>query len=133
MSRVMRWAAPEAMIMWEWTGAFTAKTTPTRTSPATGVAMRPDDGPLASHATTTMAKGIGTRRPAQADRLCHDQPLVAFDASQVARTRAIEAVHHRIETDEFGWNEACDALIGVRRLELDPTLARSVGCACQGA
>ena len=53
----------------------------------------------------------------------------AVDARRAARLRAVEAALSRLESGEFGWCEACGEHIGVKRLDLDPTLVRCVGCA----
>lgn len=41
----------------------------------------------------------------------------------------IAAALERIDAGEFGWCEACGEAIPERRLALDPTLTRCVGCA----
>ncbi|ULB12460.1 TraR/DksA C4-type zinc finger protein (plasmid) [Cereibacter azotoformans] len=53
----------------------------------------------------------------------------AVDARRAARLRALEAALARLDKDEFGWCETCGEHIGVKRLDLDPTLVRCVVCA----
>jgi len=45
----------------------------------------------------------------------------------------IAAALQRLDDGEFGWCEGCGEPIAPRRLELDPTLTRCVGCAAGGA
>lgn len=53
----------------------------------------------------------------------------AQDARRARRRRAIEAALERLAGDDFGWCDDCGEFIGMKRLELDPTLMRCVGCA----
>lgn len=41
----------------------------------------------------------------------------------------IAAALARLDAGEFGWCESCGEPIAARRLELDPTVTRCVGCA----
>lgn len=53
----------------------------------------------------------------------------AMQARRDGRTQAIAAALERLEGDDFGWCEACGDFIGVKRLDLDPTVRLCVGCA----
>lgn len=55
----------------------------------------------------------------------------AMAAAQEARraARAVEAALHRLPAGDLGWCEAGGEPIGERRLDLDPTLTRRMGCA----
>ena len=68
-------------------------------------------------------------RLSRMDAMQQQAMATAQDGRRHARIRAIEAAIRRIERDEFGWCEACGEFIGDRRLNLDPTLVRCVGCA----
>jgi DnaK suppressor protein len=58
------------------------------------------------------------------------QPMAAAQARRrAARLRALETALRRIETDEFGWCEACGEPIAERRLDIDPTATRCIACA----
>ncbi|MDP4031332.1 MAG: TraR/DksA C4-type zinc finger protein [Pseudorhodobacter sp.] len=52
----------------------------------------------------------------------------AVDSRRQARMRAIEAALVRLQGDDFGWCGVCGEFIGLRRLNLDPTVQRCVGC-----
>jgi DnaK suppressor protein len=69
------------------------------------------------------------RRLSRIDALLSQAMAAAREPRRVVRTRAIEAALHRIDIGEFGWCETCGEPIGEKRLELDPTLTRCVGCA----
>lgn len=68
-------------------------------------------------------------RLSRQDALQMQAMAAAQEARRAGRARAIEAALHRLETGEFGWCETCGERIGEKRLELDPTLTRCVGCA----
>ena len=53
----------------------------------------------------------------------------AQDARRRARIRALQAAIARLGTDEFGWCGDCGEFIGLKRLELDPTVMRCRDCA----
>ena len=53
----------------------------------------------------------------------------AQETRRSGRIRALEAAIRRIETGEFGFCDDCGDFIGLRRLELDPTLMRCRDCA----
>jgi len=53
----------------------------------------------------------------------------AMEARRAGRGRAIRAALERIEEGEFGFCEDCGEFIGWKRLDLDPTTPRCVGCA----
>ena len=46
-----------------------------------------------------------------------------------ARAARIKAALQRIKEGEFGWCDDCGEFIGLRRLDLDPTIQRCVSCA----
>lgn len=53
----------------------------------------------------------------------------AMQSRRNGRTRAIDAALTRLSGDDFGWCEDCGEYIGTKRLDLDPTILRCVGCA----
>jgi DnaK suppressor protein len=53
----------------------------------------------------------------------------AQEARRNARIRALEAAILRIEAGEFGRCDDCGKFIGLRRLDLDPTVMRCTDCA----
>lgn len=53
----------------------------------------------------------------------------AQDARRKARIRALDAALRRLEGDDFGWCDSCGDFIGLKRLELDPTVTRCRDCA----
>ncbi|TGD61621.1 TraR/DksA family transcriptional regulator [Tabrizicola sp. WMC-M-20] len=52
----------------------------------------------------------------------------AQDARRQGRIVALEAALRRIESDDFGWCDACGEFIGAKRLEFDATLMRCRQC-----
>ena len=52
----------------------------------------------------------------------------AMQSRRNGRTRAIDAALTRLSGDDFGWCEDCGEYIGTKRLDLDPTILRCVGC-----
>lgn len=53
----------------------------------------------------------------------------AQNARRKARIRALDAALRRLEGDDFGWCDGCGDFIGLKRLELDPTVMRCRDCA----
>jgi DnaK suppressor protein len=53
----------------------------------------------------------------------------AQEARRNARIRALDAAILRIEAGEFGRCDDCSKFIGLRRLDLDPTVMRCTDCA----
>lgn len=53
----------------------------------------------------------------------------AMQARRQGRERAITAALERLAGEDFGWCEDCGEFIGLRRLDLDPTVQRCVSCA----
>lgn len=68
-------------------------------------------------------------RLSRMDALQQQAMAAAQDARRHARGRALEAAIRRIESGEFGWCDSCGTFIGMRRLELDPTVMRCRDCA----
>lgn len=68
-------------------------------------------------------------RLSRMDALQQQAMAAAQDARRHARGRALEAAIRRIESGEFGWCDNCGEFIGMRRLALDPTIARCTDCA----
>lgn len=88
----------------------------------------------ASSATTEQRKPVeldqqSVGRLSRMDAMQQHAMAVAQDARRHARIRAVKAAIRRIETDDFGWCDACGDVIGEKRLDLDPTLMRCRGCA----
>jgi DnaK suppressor protein len=53
----------------------------------------------------------------------------AIQGRRDGRARAIMAALARLDGDDFGWCDACGEFIGIKRLDLDPTIQRCVDCA----
>jgi DnaK suppressor protein len=53
----------------------------------------------------------------------------AQETRRHGRIRALDAAIRRIQTGEFGFCEDCGDFIGLRRLELEPTIMRCRDCA----
>jgi DnaK suppressor protein len=86
------------------------------------------------------ARGEDERAPVQLDQTSvgrlsrmdamQQQAMAAAQARRrAARLRALETALGRIETDEFGWCEACGEPIPEGRLDVDPCVSRCVACA----
>lgn len=59
-----------------------------------------------------------------------DQAMAASsEARRSGRARAVAAALARIEAGDFGFCEECGDFIGWKRLDLDPTAMRCIGCA----
>ncbi len=68
-------------------------------------------------------------RLSRMDAMQQQAMSAAQDARRHGRVRAIEAAMRRIETGEFGWCARCGDFIGLKRLDLDPTIMRCRDCA----
>ncbi len=53
----------------------------------------------------------------------------AMHRRRKGRARAVKAALERLDEGEFGWCDECGEFIGEKRLDLDPTIVRCVGCA----
>ncbi len=53
----------------------------------------------------------------------------AMQGRRDGRVRAVQAALERLAGEDFGWCEDCGEFIGLKRLDLDPTLRRCVECA----
>lgn len=53
----------------------------------------------------------------------------AMQGRREGRARAVLAALERLAGEDFGWCEDCGEFIGLKRLDLDPTLQRCVECA----
>lgn len=53
----------------------------------------------------------------------------AQDVRRNARIRALDAAIRRLDSDNFGWCDDCGEFIGLKRLDLDPTVMRCRDCA----
>ena len=82
----------------------------------------------------------GDRRPVELDQssvgrlsrmdaMQHQAMASAQEARRTGRRSILEAALVRLEGDEFGFCKACGDFIGWKRLDLDPTLRRCIGCA----
>ncbi|QDA36297.1 TraR/DksA family transcriptional regulator (plasmid) [Paracoccus liaowanqingii] len=67
-------------------------------------------------------------RLSRMDAMQNQAMASAVDVRRHARIGAIHAALARIDTGEFGTCEDCGDPIPVKRLELDPTFTRCVGC-----
>jgi DnaK suppressor protein len=68
-------------------------------------------------------------RLSRMDALQQQAMASAQEARRLGRIRALQAAIRRIEDEDFGWCSVCGEFIGMRRLELDPTVMRCRGCA----
>ena len=53
----------------------------------------------------------------------------AMQGRREGRVVALRAALERLAGEDFGWCEDCGEFIGLKRLDLDPTLQRCVDCA----
>ncbi|MFN3711802.1 MAG: TraR/DksA family transcriptional regulator [Alishewanella aestuarii] len=67
-------------------------------------------------------------RLSRMDAMQHQAMASAADVRRHGRIRAIRAALARIESGEFGICEVCGDPIPLRRIQLDPTFTRCVGC-----
>lgn len=86
------------------------------------------------------ASTSGDRRPVELDQtsvgrlsrmdaMQQQAMAAAQDARRQARIRAISAALERLGGEDFGWCDDCGAFIGLKRLDLDPTVRKCVDCA----
>ncbi|MGR3495944.1 TraR/DksA family transcriptional regulator [Citreimonas sp.] len=68
-------------------------------------------------------------RLSRMDALQQQAMSAAQDARRQGLGHAIEAAMRRIETGEFGYCDGCGDFIGLKRLDLDPTIMRCRECA----
>lgn len=68
-------------------------------------------------------------RLSRMDALQQQAIAAAQESRRHGRIRALEAAIRRIGTDEFGFCDDCGGFIGLRRLELEPTVMRCRDCA----
>ncbi|MEM1075150.1 MAG: TraR/DksA C4-type zinc finger protein [Pseudomonadota bacterium] len=93
-----------------------------------------DDVAKADHESTEDRKPVeldqqSIGRLSRMDALQAQAMAKAMQGRRLARTRAIEAALERLAGDDFGWCGDCGTFIGIRRLDLDPTILRCVDCA----
>jgi len=63
------------------------------------------------------------------DTMQQQAMAAAQEARRHGRIKALETALRRIEAGEFGWYDECGEFIGVRRLDLEPTVMRCLDCA----
>ena len=68
-------------------------------------------------------------RLSRIDALQQQAMAAAQETRRHGRIKALEAAIRRIEAGEFGFCNDCGDFIGLRRLELDPTIMRCRDCA----
>ncbi len=68
-------------------------------------------------------------RLSRMDAMQQQAMAAAQESRRHGRTRALEAAIRRIGAGEFGWCDDCGGFIGMRRLELEPTVMRCRDCA----
>ena len=68
-------------------------------------------------------------RLSRMDAMQQQAMAAAQEARRAGRRTALEAALRRLGGEDFGFCEACGAFIGWKRLDLDPTLRRCMGCA----
>lgn len=67
-------------------------------------------------------------RLSRMDAMQQQAMAAAQETRRNGRIRALEAAITRIHSKEFGWCDDCGEFIGLRRLELDPTVMRCRDC-----
>lgn len=88
----------------------------------------------ASEATSAQRRPVeldqqSTGRLSRMDALQNQAMAAGAEARRQARARSVLAAIERLEAGEFGWCDECGEVIGAKRLDLDPTFVRCVGCA----
>jgi len=68
-------------------------------------------------------------RLSRMDALQNQAMAKAQQARRDAEAKALRAALARIDADEFGYCEECGEDIAPKRLELNPTVTRCIGCA----
>ncbi|MFN3641522.1 MAG: TraR/DksA family transcriptional regulator [Gemmobacter sp.] len=68
-------------------------------------------------------------RLSRMDAMQQQAMAAAQEARRGARIAAVRSALDRLAGDDFGYCNACGDFIGFKRLDLDPTLGRCVGCA----
>ena len=68
-------------------------------------------------------------RLSRIDAMQQQAMAAAQEARRAGRRTALEAALRRLAGDDFGFCEDCGEFIGWKRLDLDPTLRRCIGCA----
>lgn len=68
-------------------------------------------------------------RLSRQDALLSQSMAKATQARRDVHRQALIAALARLDEDEFGYCEACGEEIAVKRLEVDPTSRRCIGCA----
>ena len=106
--------------------------------------LRPPDRPRLDAEPAALSAAwtdtSGDRRPVELDQssvgrlsrmdAMQQQAMAsAQEARRTDRRSILEAALVRLEGDAFGFCEACGDFIGWKRLDLDPTLRRCIGCA----
>lgn len=71
-------------------------------------------------------------RLSRMDALQRQAMAAAQSRRRGAERQRIRAALGRIEEGEFGWCEDCGEEIAPKRLDLDPTVTRCIGCASGG-
>ncbi|MBD3801671.1 MAG: TraR/DksA C4-type zinc finger protein [Thioclava sp.] len=67
-------------------------------------------------------------RLSRMDAMQQQAMAAAQDARRHGRIRALEAAIRRIEAEEFGFCNVCGEFIGMRRLEVEPTVMMCRNC-----
>ena len=68
-------------------------------------------------------------RLSRMDAMQQQAMAAAQETRRASRHTALEAALRRLDGPEFGFCEDCGDFIGWKRLDLDPTLRRCIGCA----
>lgn len=68
-------------------------------------------------------------RLSRMDALQNQAMARRIEQRRIACLRAIEAATARLTSGEFGYCSDCGERIGEKRLDLDPTVCRSISCA----
>lgn len=68
-------------------------------------------------------------RLSRMDALQNQAMALAQQARRDVQTTRLNAALARIEADEFGYCDDCGEDIAIKRLELDPSVIKCIGCA----
>lgn len=93
------------------------------------IVLREESETTSEHRRPVELDQQSTGRLSRMDALQNQAMAAGTEARRQARGVAVSAAIERLKDGEFGWCEECGDFIGERRLDLDPTFTRCVGCA----
>ena len=91
------------------------------------LAQASDDTQAARKPVELDQQSVG--RLSRMDALQGQAMAKAMQGRRDGRVRALHAALERLAGEDFGWCDDCGLFIGLKRLDLDPTLQRCVSCA----